>query len=326
MGESGFRDALFLFLLPKCGVSSFSQYEVTCESFVQERPSRATTTTNRTVPGWADGDGQPSIESGKDPKAGISADSRTGSRHSILFISHEASLTGAPFVLLHLQRWIKANTDFKLTTLLRRGGPLLPEFAKLGDTIVLEPSLSGGPRWICGVARRLGLGRVYRWRSFQTLRNRSFQLVYSNTVTNGDLLAEVARPTIPVITHVHELAYWIERSGRENWEAVRRHTTHFVAASEAVSENLVQRYQIPANQVSVVHEFIPVEQFGRSVDSEQRRKIRSTLGIPPDAFVVGGSGMETWRKGKDLFVQLGRVHPSAESGVPLSLRVGWLAG
>ena len=226
------------------------------------------------------------------------------SRSSILFISHEASLTGAPFVLLHLQRWIKANTDFKLTTLLRRGGPLLPEFAKLGETIVLESSHAGRPRWIRGVARRVGLDRLRLWLSFRALRNRPLKLVYSNTVTNGDLLTEVTQPGTPVITHVHELAYWIERSGRENWEAVRRHTTHFVAASEAVSDNLVKRYQIPANQVSVVHEFIPVGHNSAHIEAERRCKIRSALAIPSNAFVVGGSGMETWRKGKDLFVQL----------------------
>jgi glycosyltransferase involved in cell wall biosynthesis len=32
--------------------------------------------------------------------------------------------------------------------------------------------------------------------------------------------------------------------------------------------------------------------------------VRDFLGIPKNAFVVGGSGAETWRKGKDLFIQL----------------------
>jgi glycosyltransferase involved in cell wall biosynthesis len=226
------------------------------------------------------------------------------SRPSILFISHEASRTGAPFVLLHLQRWIKANTGFKLTTLLRRGGPLLSEFAKLGETIVLESSHPGRPRWIRGIARRYRLDRMRLWLSFRALRNRPFKLVYSNTVTNGDLLTEVTQPSTPVITHVHELAYWFERSGWENWEAVQRSTTHFVAASEAVSGNLVKRYQIPASQISVVHEFIPAKEYRMQIDMAQRHKIRCELGIPSNAFVVGGSGMETWRKGKDLFVQL----------------------
>jgi glycosyltransferase involved in cell wall biosynthesis len=234
-------------------------------------------------------------------------------RRSILFISHDAGRTGAPFVLLHFLGWLKANTDFELTTLSRRDGPLLPEFAKLGETIVLAPNPATHPGWIRGAARRLGWDRLHRMRSLQTLRNRPFQLLYSNTVTNGDLLAKLSRPGTPVITHIHELTYWIERSGRKNWEQVRRHTTHFVAASEAVSSNLIRHYQIPSSQISVVHEFIPAEKCGAQVETEQRSKIRATMGIPAEAFVVVGSGMETWRKGKDLFVQLAacirRRHP-----------------
>ncbi|HEX8833654.1 MAG TPA: hypothetical protein VF719_05610, partial [Abditibacteriaceae bacterium] len=49
----------------------------------------------------------------------------------ILFISHAATRTGAPMMLLHLLRWLAENSDFECDLLLLRGGPLESEFYKV---------------------------------------------------------------------------------------------------------------------------------------------------------------------------------------------------
>ena len=226
------------------------------------------------------------------------------SSQEILFVSHDASRTGAPLVLLNFQRWLKKHTSVEFATILRRWGPLAAEFAKLGETLLIEAPrcerLTLGGR----IGKRLG------WRAFRAdkrlaaLRGRPHRLIYSNTVTNGDVLQVLARPGVQVITHVHELNYWIEKSGADNWNQVCRHTTKFVAASEAVSQNLLKQHGIAPERMEVVHEFIPVDYRHRPSALGPRPISRAQLGIPPDAFVVGGSGAETWRKGKDLFVQL----------------------
>ena len=46
----------------------------------------------------------------------------------ILFISHEATRTGAPFVLLYLMQWLKQNTNYEADVLLLKGGPLAADF------------------------------------------------------------------------------------------------------------------------------------------------------------------------------------------------------
>jgi hypothetical protein len=46
-----------------------------------------------------------------------------------LFISHETSRTGAPMVLLHFLKWIKANhPQINIDVLTLRGGALVGEF------------------------------------------------------------------------------------------------------------------------------------------------------------------------------------------------------
>ena len=82
----------------------------------------------------------------------------------------------------------------EFATILRRRGPLEAEFAKLGETFLIE-----APRWEqrslgARIANRLG------WRAFESdkrlaaLRSRSYKLIYSNTVTNGVVLEVRARP------------------------------------------------------------------------------------------------------------------------------------
>jgi hypothetical protein len=50
----------------------------------------------------------------------------------ILFIGHDATRSGAPFVLLHLLRWLRKNApDLEFELLLLSGGELEREFRQL---------------------------------------------------------------------------------------------------------------------------------------------------------------------------------------------------
>ena len=109
---------------------------------------------------------------------------------SILFVSHEATRTGAPVYLLHLLRWLRANTDLRFRVLLGRGGPLESEFHALAETFTPETFGTDGSR----------LADV--------------DCIYSNTCTNGALIDSLGCGHIPVVTHVHELDYVIDLFGR----------------------------------------------------------------------------------------------------------------
>jgi glycosyltransferase involved in cell wall biosynthesis len=130
----------------------------------------------------------------------------------------------------------------------------------------------------------------------------SYDLIYSNTMTNGTVLEALAPFGVPIITHVHELAYWISRSGPENLQRVLAHTTAFIAVSQAVRENLVRNHEIPEEKISVIYEHI--RELPPVPTATEEASARAAFGIPPGAFVVGGCGAEHWRKGRDLIPQL----------------------
>ena len=56
----------------------------------------------------------------------------------ILFISHDASRTGAPILLLNFLRWFKQNTDIPFRIILAKTGELEPYFKELAPTFVFN--------------------------------------------------------------------------------------------------------------------------------------------------------------------------------------------
>ena len=205
----------------------------------------------------------------------------------VLFISHDAQPHGAQILLLHLIRWIAANTDLVAHVLLKNDGPLRKDFESVAPTFVWP---QGDP----------GSG-------LQKCRREKYDLIYSNTVTNGALLEVLSGLDCPVISHVHELGYWIAyRSGAVNNAQVVQHSDYFIAASQAVADCLHETLQLPPQKIHVVHEFAQTRDGAFDV-AAARRRVRQELNLPAAARVIGGSGTTDWRKSPDLFVQLARM-------------------
>ncbi len=208
----------------------------------------------------------------------------------VLFISHDAHRHGAEILFLHFLKWFRANTDIPFRFLLKNGGELVPEFEALGPVDVWGMKT---PDSLVHELRRADIG-----------------LIYSNTFTNGPLLEGLSGLGCPVLTHVHELHYWITyRLGQDNNEKVVAHTDRYIACSQAVRDNLVESFGIPEGRIDVIHGFIPTKAYdGGSFRAEYARlRIRRELGIPDDAFIVGCVGTTDWRKGGDLFAPLAKA-------------------
>ncbi|MFB2816372.1 glycosyltransferase [Umezakia ovalisporum] len=236
----------------------------------------------------------------------------------VLFISHDASRTGAPIVFLNFLRWFKDNTDIPFQILLRRGGELEPEFAALAPTLVHEQNTKHS--LLKQAAKRLFKDNPIIKLQRQ-LAKANIGLIYSNTATNGNLLQTLSHLNCPVISHIHELEYTIQLFGITEFEHLKKQTTHFIACSQAVKTNLVTHHQISASNVTVTHEFIPIISAPINSNSLPQQFIHRELNLPDNAFIVGASGTTDWRKGADLFIQLAyRVHCQINAPIS-SLRI-----
>src|SRR5258705_6582259 len=122
----------------------------------------------------------------------------------ILFISHDASATGAPILLLNLLRILKEKEKCDIRMIIRvKQGNLLHKFELLGNVYYWQ---NGGER--NGIVDRVRnkIRSVVRRRKIRRLME-GCDFVFSNTATNGDVLEFVkkCKPSAPVYSYVHEL-------------------------------------------------------------------------------------------------------------------------
>jgi glycosyltransferase involved in cell wall biosynthesis len=85
---------------------------------------------------------------------------------------------------------------------------------------------------------------------------------------------------------------------------MRRHTTHYIAGSAKVKDNLVAGHGLVPDEIDVVDAF-----FSPSVPRDRldrKAALRTELGLPEDGLVVLGCGYIEWRKGADLFMDVAR--------------------
>lgn len=209
----------------------------------------------------------------------------------VLFISHDASRTGAPLALVLLTRWLARHHPRPFEFVLGDGGDLLPEFVSLAPTTVIGSKadpLHAGAR-LAHLSGRIAGGE--------------FSLLYANTVEAGDLLAACASRATPILSHVHELEFWIrQHAGPGRMGAIRDLSDHVIAVSNAVVENLATGHDIDRHAMSLVHECVDASRW--SALTPARPALLQHLGIPATARIIGGAGTLDWRKGPDLFVQV----------------------
>jgi glycosyltransferase involved in cell wall biosynthesis len=254
---------------------------------------------------------------------------------TVLFVSHSGSRTGSPIVLLEIVRWIRSNTDIRCSVLFWAGGSLVPEFEELAPCRVLHSAQTNNAALLRQVWDHLSMrpddtDRV-RGRFERTVRAgakrvaaaldenwmrewRSYDLVYANSVGSARAVRALA-PNSPLLAHVHESEYSLHHTeSRQDVSLIVDGRHPIIAASGAVKSTLVDEFGVSGSRIHVIHEFIrlppPV------VDNQAVQSLRASLDIPDDAFVVGGAGTIEWRKGADIFVQLGRklavMRPDAE--------------
>jgi glycosyltransferase involved in cell wall biosynthesis len=248
----------------------------------------------------------------------------------VLFMSHAAERTGPPIIMLHLARWLRANTDLEFELLFLEGGELEEEFAELAPVHVLDEwnppraavvldSLS----WKIG--REAWAPRIraaFLRRRMRAVRD--VDLVYINTCGSVRGLRYLRdRDRATVVTHVHELSVGLEyHLAPEDVDLIRRHSEHYIVVSEAVAAATREVFGADPAQIAVRYGFVDAEALTR--DDAVRLAHRRRLGIPDDAPVVGAAGLTHWRKAPDLFVQVARLLDRTWDGPPI--HYVWVGG
>ena len=225
----------------------------------------------------------------------------------VLAISHDAYPAGAQVLLLSLLRQWKKRRPFAVRVICVGAGELRNEFEECFPTLVLADFATKAEQ-DCALAEFL---------------NGSPRVIYSSTVVNGPLLAQLRPLGVKIVTHAHELQKSIERwAPGEIMAATLKHSDFFLACSAKVAENLSASHGVPKDHLGVVYAFI--EPWGEEQEPNAAAKaaMREELGIGVGDVVVFGCGTTDWRKGPDLFFEIARLACSRDA----RLKFVWIGG
>lgn len=208
-------------------------------------------------------------------------------RRKILFAGHEATRTGAPFILLRLMEAFARSTDAELFLFLERGGPLLEDYSRVAHVVVNKGGILYGE-----MGGLTGL--------VESLAPPGANLGICNSADSWRLIQALRAAGVPkILTLMHERAsLW-----GDVLRTIQACSDQVIFPAEAVKAAAVELLPDFASALVLPQGLLQPE-FGRRDRQEARARIREELGVGPDTPIVLGCGMRSVRKGVDLFVQL----------------------
>ncbi len=210
---------------------------------------------------------------------------------NVLFINHESWRTGAPLVLLSLLKEIKRqNPDKKLYVLELKAGPISDEFKAVADVMTVDFSSRSGIKNILPLrfVSRLNYKHYIKW-----LQRSGFELIYANTIASIPTAVKIKKLlNVPILAHIHEMEYTFRQYGVK--KEIIQQCDKFIAVSSPVVKTL-NAYGIAFDKITVIPPFSDNLTAINSIDKSFRIN-----GVKDGDFVVGLSGMGSWRKGTDL--------------------------
>lgn len=164
----------------------------------------------------------------------------------VLFISHEATRSGAPIALLQEISYIcNYCKDIKPEVLFLRGGELLKEFS---DICVIHRAWVNNPR-LNKLLCRLGIINLII--KYLFLRKK-YDCIYANTVVSFEIADKInKRYAIPLIGHVHEAECLMKRHLTDNLSL--GNFDCFLTVSKLAASNLIENYNVPEHKVRIQH-------------------------------------------------------------------------
>ncbi|WP_308992662.1 glycosyltransferase [Mariniflexile litorale] len=215
----------------------------------------------------------------------------------LLFITHDASRSGAPLILLYFIKWLNThskNVDCDL--LFVHGGVLESDFKKECNEVFYvkkghKPLKFSELIWI-KIKKKLGLrAKNTTDELFTVLANNHYDLIYANTIISVPFGVQIKNriPNVKLLLHIHELNTQIKIL-LPNFNQYKGNIDCFIAASNIVKNNLVNNWNVSEDLIEVIYEFSVVKQF----ETPKSKTI----------FTVGASGLSYWRKGNDIFLQV----------------------
>lgn len=211
----------------------------------------------------------------------------------VLFVSHEATRTGAPKIILNILAHFHEKCDIQCETILHNGGHLAGEFGEYSNVSCLNLA-----RKSCDVLKKKIRRIVHREKNNRPL------LAICNSMESRFISRELAELGIPILSLVHELP---SSYTEEDYRQLYADSARIVFPVHAVKDATDGKLPLPDGKALVLPQGLLNPEFGKSISRDAAvAKIRTELGLPADSFIVLGCGTLDLRKGIDHYCAIAR--------------------
>jgi len=209
----------------------------------------------------------------------------------ICFISHNATRTGAPIVLLNFLKWFKLNfNNVYFEIWLLEDGELRSEFELLGPCKVMPTNHSKN------VILRI-LKKVFRF-SLQKkfLRNTdNYDLLFFNTIASLRIFKDLefkGRKIIWIHEQPFSIKMWyLNEALFSNLETFDRVLSVSVDTISWLKQNLIKSNI----RVEHIQPFVNINVSKKKLENKKSNEL-----------IIGGCGLQEWRKGPDYFLKVAK--------------------
>ncbi len=229
----------------------------------------------------------------------------TPPQRRVIFVSHEATRTGAPKIILNILKHFRQTCDIQCESILLSGGHLAKSFAdhSIVDCFNLpkEPSDELKKRVNRAIFRE---------------KNNLPVLAICNSMESRFITRELFEQGVPAISLVHELpSSYTETDYKDVFDVSRK----VVFPVHAVRDAADAKASLPAGKSVVLSQGLLDPKFGTGIARDKARiQIRTELGLPLNSFIVLGCGTLDLRKGIDHYAAIARrVSETNRTGVPI---------
>jgi glycosyltransferase involved in cell wall biosynthesis len=235
----------------------------------------------------------------------------------IFVVSHEATYTGAPILLLNLLHVLKDELNIKFTIFIVRDGDLRNDFSEVGKVIVFKKAGYAKRKFFLHRLHEFILSRIIL--VISVIKSISYPLIFSNTLINAQVYKYFNFFKKPTVVYVHELSNIIR------FYPLKKHIlpliikrNYFFFPSEAVKTYLTEQFAINTNRLFKLNYFIPdlnIMSSGQEPHKTELVKIGPSL-------VVCGMGVASPRKGTDIFIEVASIVCNQRKDI----RFVWIGG
>jgi glycosyltransferase involved in cell wall biosynthesis len=155
---------------------------------------------------------------------------------------------------------------------------------------------------------KLKLGRVVSPASVfavvRKLREWQADLLHTHFM-DADLLGFLATRIVgkPMVTHIHNFYFFEKRRHAWRYRLMGGGIKRIISVSEYVRRYVAAATGLKDEKFAVVHNGVDLARFAGYSSSETRKALKVSLGLPPEAMVVGNVSRLLQGKGHDIFIK-----------------------